>query len=118
MPPALLEEDKIAAVVRVLPREVFTILDFVEEFRKMYPKDWERLLQRFGDFGEKRRYTVKTYLANRLDLYSQKPDSLLRPLVPWSQGESADRRRTTPEEREVFGSRWIAVFHKRRAPRA
>ncbi len=109
----LLEETKIVETVRAISKESFTILDFVEVFKAIYPEDWERLIRRYGDFGEKRRYTVKTYLSNRIDIYSQKPGSLLRPLVHWSEGKFADRRRATKEERQVFGSPWIAVYRKR-----
>ncbi len=98
-----------------IPQDSFTILDFIQIFRRRYPEDWTRLTERFGEFGEKRRYTVTTYLSNRLDVYSQKPHSVLRPLTHWSEGRFADRRRTTTEERKVFGSPWIAVFRKREA---
>ncbi len=114
MAKTLLEEEKIVETVRALPKDSFTILDFVKVFRSKYPDDWAMLVQRFGDFGEKRRYTVKTYLSNRLDVYSQKPYSLLRPLVHWSERRFADRRRTTRGEREMFGSPWIAVYRKKR----
>lgn len=109
----MLEERKIEEAVRAIPEGSFTILDFVEVFKEEFPEDWERLIQRFGDFGEKRRYTIKTYLSNRLDVYSQKPASVLRPLVHWSDASFADRRRTTREERKVFGSPWIAVYRKK-----
>ena len=64
-----------------MPRSSFTVLDFIQVFKALYAKDWKRLKERFGQFGEKRRYTVSTYLSNRLDLYSQKSHSLLRPFV-------------------------------------
>lgn len=109
----LLEETKIARTVERIPRASFTVLDFIEVFRRTYAVDWERLVARFGQLGEKRRYTGTTYLSNRLDLYSQKSGSRLRRLVHWNEGGFADRRRTTREERKVFGSPWIAVFRKR-----
>ena len=56
---------------------------------------------------------MTTYLSNRLDLYSRKPGSLLVPFTRWSKGRFQDYRRTTAEERERFGSPWIAVFRKR-----
>ena len=78
---ALLEEEKIAEAIDEIPGHLFAILDFAQVFRELYPQDWKRLVERFGEFGEKRRYTVSTYLSNRLDLYFHKPYFLLRPLV-------------------------------------
>jgi len=71
------------------------------------------LLRRFGLFGARRRYTVATYLSNRLDVYSQKSHSILAPFARYKQTEFKDYRRTTEEEKKVFGSPWIAVFRKR-----
>ena len=68
----LLEEEKIVETIRSMPQSSFTVLEFIEVFGSLYPEDWERLVERFGQFGEKRRYTVTTYLSNRLDLYSRK----------------------------------------------
>jgi hypothetical protein len=79
-------------------------------FKEKYLVDWTNLVQRFGQFGSKRRYTVTTYLSNRLDVYSQKPGSLLEPFTRYKQAKFKDYRRTTHEEKEVFGSLWIAVF--------
>ena len=113
MKKTLLEEDKIAATIRQLPSRSFTVLDFGEVFRMLYPADWQRLVARFGQLGEKRRYTVTTYLSNRLDVYSQKPDSLLQPFTRYSAAGFKDYRRPSKEERQRFGSPWIAVFKKR-----
>ena len=107
---ALLEEEKLAETIRRIPTSSFTVLDFIEVFKGLYPEDWERLVKRFGQLGERRRYTVTTYLSNRLDLYSRKPGSLLLPFTRWSEGRFKDYRRTTAEERKRFGSPWIAVF--------
>jgi hypothetical protein len=85
----------------------------MDKFRRLYPADWKALATRFGEFGEKRRYTVTTYLSNRLDLYSRKPGSALKPFVRYSQAKFQGYRRTTEEERRRFGSPWIAVFKKR-----
>jgi len=109
----LLEEDKIADTIRKIPGYSFTILDFVQVFKQVHPEDWKRLVERFGEFGEKCRYTVSTHLSNRLDLYSRKPGSLLRPLTRYCEDKFRDYRRTTKEERRVFGSPWNAVFKKR-----
>lgn len=109
----LLEEDKIAATIRQIPSHSFTVLDFSEVFKTLYPADWQRLVARFGQLGEKRRYTVTTYLSNRLDVYSQKPGSLLRPLTHYRQAKFKDHRRTSREKQQRFGSPWIAVFKKK-----
>ena len=109
----LLEEDKIERTIKKVPKGSFTVLDFMDVFQGLYPEDWERLVRRFGEYGEKKGYTVTTYLSNRLDLYSQKSNSMLRPLVRYSEDRSKDYRRTTRKERERFGSPWIAVFKKK-----
>ena len=109
----LLEKEKIVETVRSVPQGSFTILDSMEAFRSLYPEDWTRLVQRHGEFGEKRRYTVTTYRSNRLDLYSREPGSLLLPLTPYSEDRTKDYRRSTEGERKRFGSPWIAVFRKR-----
>jgi len=109
----LLEECKIEGVIRRIGYKSFTVLDFTETLRVLYPQDWKTLVKRFGEFGEKRRYTVTTYLANRLDLYSHRPNSLLVPLTHYSKGKLKDYRKTAREERRGFGSAWIAVFTKK-----
>ena len=109
----LLEEKKIEETIDAIAQDSFTVLDFIGAFSVLFPEGWARLVGRFGQLGEKRRYTVTTYLSNRLDLYSQKPSSLLRPLTRYSKDRSVDYRRTTKEERQHFGSPWIAVFKKR-----
>jgi hypothetical protein len=91
----------------------FTVLDFIETFKRLYPADWRRLVERFGQFGQKHRYTVTTYLSNRLDLYSQKPNSLLHPFTRFSKGKFKDYRKPTAEEQKQFGGSWIAVFKKK-----
>jgi hypothetical protein len=78
---ALLEEDKIERTIKGIEQNSFTVIEFIDIFKVLYPKDWKRLVKRFGQFGQKRRYTVTTYLSNRLDLYSQKPHSLLVPFT-------------------------------------
>ncbi len=71
----LLEEDKIAATIGQIPPRPFTVLDFSEVFKTLYPADWRLLVARFGQLGEK--------------------------------------RRTSMEEQQRFGSPWIAVFKKK-----
>ena len=110
----LLEEEKIEEAIKKVPQSSFTVLDFMETFRELFPADWKRLVDRFGRFGEKRRYTVTTYLSNRLDLHSRKDQSLLQPFTRYSEGKLRDYRRTSKEERKHFGSPWIAVFKKKR----
>jgi len=109
----LLKEEKIEETIRRIPQGSFTVLDFIQVFKASYSEDWKRLVERFGQFGEKRRYTVTTYLSNRLDIYSQKPHSLLQPFTRYSEGKFKDYRKTTKEEQKHFGSSWIAVFKKK-----
>jgi hypothetical protein len=112
-PKAIVEEEKIEETIRKIPKESFTVLDCMQEFKKICPKDWKMLVGKFGLFGSKRRYTVSTYLSNGLDVYSQKPDAILVPFTRCSKGKFQNYRKTTSEERAVFGSPWIAVFGKR-----
>lgn len=109
----LLDLEKIEETVKRIKKTSFTILDFIEVFQVLYPEEWRRLVNRFGKFGEKRRYTVSTYLSNRLDLYSHRQDTLLLPLTHYSEDGFKDRRRTTKEEKKRFGSPWIAVYRKK-----
>jgi len=109
----LLKEEQIEETIRRIPQGSFTVLDFVKVFKALYSEDWKRLVERFGQFGEKRRYTVTTYLSNRLDFYSQKPHSLLQPFTRYSEGKFRDYRKTTKEEQKYFGSSCIAVFRKK-----
>jgi len=110
----LLEEEKVEETIGAVTNDSFTVLDFMDIFKEKYPADWKNLVKRFGQFGSKRRYTVTTYFSNRLDVYSQKPCSLLEPFTRYKQAEFKDYRRTTPEERKVFGSLRIAVFRKKK----
>ena len=109
----IVEEEKIEEAIKNFPKDAFTVLDFIDVFREMYPEDWKRLVERFGLFGSKRRYTVTTYLSNRLDAYSHKPHSILIPLTRYKEAKFKDYRRTTKEEKKIFGSPWIAVFKKK-----
>ncbi len=113
----LLEEEKIGETIKRIPRSSFTVLDFIKEFKASYKDEWEQLVKRFGQFGEKRKYTVTTYLSNRLDLYSRKNHSILLPFTRYSEGKFKDYRRTTKEEQKYFGSPWIAIFRKKSATR-
>ena len=108
----LLEESKIIETIRKLPKRSSSILDFIETFKSLFPDEWKSLVERFGIFGEKKRYTVATYLANRLYTYSHKPGSLLKPFSKYTKDKKDDYRRATKEERESFGSPWIAIYRK------
>ena len=112
MKKALLEERKLMETVERLHKNSFTVLDFMETFQGLFPEQWQALVERFGLFGEKRRYTVATYLANRLYTYSHKPESPLAPFREYGSGRRRDYRRATEEERKAFGSPWIAVYRK------
>lgn len=109
----LIEEEKIEETIRKISRGSFTVLDFVEIFKGLYPNDWGLLLERFGLFGSKRRYTATTYLSNRLDVYSQRPHSLLIKFTRYREDKFKDHRKTTDEERKVFGSPRIAIYRKK-----
>jgi hypothetical protein len=100
----ILDEGKIAETIDKLPKSAFTILDFIKIFKGLFPDEWHKLVKRFGLFGEKKRYTVATYLANRLYLYSHKPKSCLDPFQKYRKGGKGDYRRATKEKREFFGS--------------
>jgi hypothetical protein len=108
-----LQEEKIEKTAKKIRKKSFTILDFIEVFKKLYPEEWGQLIRRYGRYGEKRRYTVSTYLSNRLELYSRKPDGILQPLTPYTKDRIKDYRRPTKDEKKYFGSPWIAVFRKK-----
>jgi len=109
----MVEEEKIEETIRNIDKVSFTVLDFTEVFKRLYPEIWERLVEKFGIFGSKRRYTITTYFSNRLDVYSQKSHSILTPFTRYKQGKFKDYRKTTNEEIKIFGSPWIAVFKKK-----
>lgn len=77
MKKSLLEESKIIETIEKSSKNSFSILEFMETFKAVFPGEWKGLVKRFGLFGEKIRYTVATYLANRLYTYSHKPVSVL-----------------------------------------
>lgn len=112
MKSAILGEEKIIETIEKLPNNSFSILDFMGIFKRSFPHDWKRLVERFGLFGEKKRYTVATYLANRLYVCSHKPGSILKPFCKYTKGKKPDYRRATKEERESFGNHWIAIYRK------
>jgi len=95
VPKTIVEEKKIEETIKNMTKDSFTVLDFMEVFRRLYLKEWESVVERFGLFGDKRRYTVATYLSNRLDVYSQKPYSILIPFTRYKVGKFKDYRKTT-----------------------
>ena len=108
--------EEVEAVIPQMPK-AFTILDFADAFAEQFPELWQQLVERYGLYGSGTRYSALTYLSNRLSAYSKrKTPGLLEPMpVGWKPGEGRYLRRTTPEERQRFGSPWIAVYRRRRA---
>jgi hypothetical protein len=113
MKKTILEDGKIMETIAKLFKHSFTILDFMKTVKELFPGEWQKLVERFGLFGEKRRYTVATYLANRLYVHSHKPSSCLEPFRKYVKGGEGDYRRATKEEKEFFGSPWIAIYRKK-----
>jgi hypothetical protein len=109
----LLSREEIESTVRAIRKREFTVLDFGDRLRTRNPGIWQALTARFGEFGEKRRYTVTTYLSNRLEEYSRRADGLLERHPHYSEDREAGYRRPDAEERTRFGSPWIAVYRKR-----
>jgi hypothetical protein len=109
----ILGEEKIKKTIEAIPSASFTVLEFMKTFAEEFPAEWKRLVKRYGLYGSKRRYTVATYLANRLYTYSHKSSSILRPFRRFEKGGKGDYRKSSKEEREKFGSPWIAVYRKR-----
>jgi hypothetical protein len=114
MTPPRVSVEQIEPVIHQMP-DAFTILDFVETFQELFPDLWQQLVDRYGLYGSGTRYSVLTYLSNRLSSYSKrKAPGLLEPMpVGWKPEEGRYLRRTTPEEQQHFGSPWIAVYHRR-----
>ena len=106
--------EQLEAVIRQMP-DAFTVLDFADAFREQFPDLWQQLVDRYDLYGSGTRYSALTYLSNRLSSYSKrKTPGLLEPMpVGWKPEEGRYLRRTTPEERQHFGSPWIAVYHRR-----
>jgi methionyl-tRNA synthetase len=113
MKKTILKEIKIIETIEKIQDSSFTILDFIETFKKLFPKKWSELVNRFGLFGKKKRYTVATYLSNRLYSYSQKENSLLKTFQKYKKGDKGNYRKTTKEEKKYFGSPWIAIYNKK-----
>lgn len=107
--------EEVEAVIPHMP-ETFTILDFVAAFAEQFPELWQQLVDRYGLYGSGTRYSALTYLSNRLSAYSKHKALGLLELMPvgWKPEEGRYQRRTTPEERQRFGSPWIAVYRRRR----
>jgi hypothetical protein len=111
----LISTEQIETVIRGMP-EGFTTLDFVGVFKKQFPVLWRQLAKRYGLHGSGTRYSVLTYLSNRLSVYSRrKSPGLLEPTpTGWNPQAGRFLRRTTSTERKRFGSPWIVVFRRRK----
>jgi hypothetical protein len=112
---ALLAREQIESTIRSLRKRQFTVLDFGDTLRRQHPETWTALVSRFGEFGEKRRYTVSTYLSNRLEEYSRRQGGLLQRHPRYGEDRDRGYRRPTAAERKRFGSPWIAVYRRRPA---
>lgn len=99
MKKVLLEESKIIETIEKIQKDFFTIFDFMETFIKLCPEEWENLIRRYGLFGKKRRYTVATYLANRLYTYPHKSNSLLKPFQKYKK-EGKEITEKQPKKKE------------------
>lgn len=110
---ALLGHDAIETTIKSMPKGEFTVLEFGDALRKKYPGLWALLVERFGEFGEKRRYTVSTYLSNRLEEYSRGERGLLEAHPHYSEDRERGYRRPTVDEKKRFGSPWIAVYRRK-----
>lgn len=112
-PRTIIEEKKTEETAKNMPEDSFTGLDFMKKSESICPEVWEKLVKRFGLFGSKRKYTLATYLSNRLDTCSHKPYSILIAFTNYSEGRFKDYRKTTEEEKRYFGSPWIAIYRKK-----
>jgi hypothetical protein len=110
---ALLEKGTIESTIKSMRRRQFTVLDFGDALKRKHPDTWVALVRRFGEFGEKRRYTVSTYLSNRLEEYSRGRAGLLERHPHYTEDRDRGYRRPTDEEKKRFGSPWIAVYRRR-----
>jgi hypothetical protein len=110
----LVSVEEVEAVIPQMPG-AFTILDFADAFAGQFPERWKQLVDRYGLYGSGTRYSALTYLSNRLSSYSRrKSPGLLDPMpVGWKPEEGRYLRRSTAQERQHFGSRWIAVYRRR-----
>jgi hypothetical protein len=106
--------EQLEKIIRQMP-DAFTILDFVDVFRQESPDVWEGLVERYGLYGSGTRYSALTYLSNRISAYARrKTPGLLEPTPKgWEPEEGRYLRRTTKEERDRFGSRWIVIYRRR-----
>lgn len=110
---ALLDKDTIESTIKSIQKHEFTVLDFGDVLKRQHPALWASLVDRFGKFGEKRRYTVSTYLSNRLEEYSRGGSGLLKSHPHYSDDREQGYRRPTDEEKKRFGSPWIALYRKK-----
>ncbi len=106
--------DQLEAVLRRMA-ESFTVLDFCQAFEETFPNLWQQLVEHYGLYGSGTRYSVLTYLSNRLSSYSRrKTPGLLEPTPKgWKPVEGRYLRHSTADERQHFGSPWIVVYWRR-----
>ncbi len=109
----LLPDGELKTIIRQMPA-AFTVLDFADRLARDFPQRWNALVERYGLYGSGTRYSALTYFGNRLSSYSRRAQANLLEPTPqgWTPVESRFRRRSTPEERERFGSRWIVVYRR------
>jgi len=112
----LVPDAELEATIRMMPM-AFTVLDFADVFAESFPLRWAQLVDRYGLYGSGTRYSVLTYLGNRIGSYSRRKEpNLLEPTPSgWTPEEGPFLRRTSPEERKRFGSHWIVVYRRRDA---
>ncbi len=111
----LIPDDELEAVIGSMPGG-FTVLDFADRFAAEYPARWDEPTERYGLYWSGTRYSVLTYLGNRLSGYlRRKEPGLLEPAPRgWKPEESRFLRRPTRSERERFGSPWMVVYRRHR----
>lgn len=111
----MIDEDVIEITIRQIYSSDFTVIDFINEFKKVSPKDWSALRDKYGELGDERnsQYTVKHYLSQRLMKYSSKEYALLQSFTPYTISTTKDYRETTDIEKQTHGSRVIAVYRKK-----
>ncbi|MCJ2520415.1 MAG: hypothetical protein LN412_05645 [Candidatus Thermoplasmatota archaeon] len=61
----LVSDEQLEPVIQEMP-EAFTILDFATAFERLHATVWAHLEERYGLYGSGTRYSVMTYLSNRM----------------------------------------------------
>ncbi len=109
----LVPDEEVEATIELMAPS-FSILAFADAFAAAFPDRWDALVERYGLYGSGTRYSVLTYLGNRLSSYSRRTEANLLEPTPegWSPREGPFLRRSTDEERERFGSAWMVVYRR------